>query len=104
VIATATRRHHNTERHPSIRLLRSGEYADPCAWAGAGGQQRAAYHIVVGSRLSEKFADARDDLCSVEFDVGHEGFMPEAPHAVFQVEAGRAEGGEICREDVQVGR
>src|SRR6266851_2275836 len=47
-------------------------------------------------RLHQEFANAGDHLCTVKLDSGHEGLMRETSHTVFQVEAGRAESGEIC--------
>src|SRR5258708_15838740 len=49
-------------------------------------------------RLHQEFANAGDHLCAVQLDSGHEGLMRETAHTVFQVEAGRAERGEICRD------
>src|SRR6266566_8970821 len=46
-------------------------------------------------RLHQEFANAGDHLCAVQLDIGHEGLMRETSHPVFQVEAGRAESGEI---------
>ena len=47
-------------------------------------------------RLLQEFANTGDHLCAVKLDIGHEGLMRETSHPVFQVEAGRAESGEIC--------
>ena len=47
-------------------------------------------------RLRAGAADAWDDLSAVELDIRHEGLVCKAAHAVFQVEASRAEGGEVC--------
>src|SRR6266480_4800559 len=47
-------------------------------------------------RLHQEFTNAGDHLCAVKLDIGHEGLMRETSHTVFQVEAGRAESGEIC--------
>ncbi len=49
-------------------------------------------------RLHQEFANAGDHLCAVQLDIGHEGLMRETSHTVFQVEAGRAESGEIGRD------
>src|ERR1700694_3941792 len=49
-------------------------------------------------RLHQEFANAGDHLCAVKLDIGHEGLMRETSHTVFQVEAGRAESGEICSD------
>jgi hypothetical protein len=38
--------------------------------------------------LAEQFADARDDLAAVQFDVGHELVVRQARHTVLQVEPG----------------
>src|SRR2546421_10037356 len=46
-------------------------------------------------RLHQEFANAGDHLCTVKLDIGHEGLMRETSHTVFQVEAVRAESGEI---------
>src|SRR5438876_9234419 len=46
-------------------------------------------------RFHQEFANAGDHLCAVKLDIGHEGLMRETSHTVFQVEAGRAESGEI---------
>ena len=45
-------------------------------------------------RLHQEFAGAQDDLRAAKLDVRHEALMREAAHAVFQVEAVRAEQGE----------
>src|SRR5260370_15828217 len=49
-------------------------------------------------RLHQEFANAGDHLCAVQLDSGHEGLMRETSHTVFQVEAGRAESGEMCSD------
>src|SRR5258708_33518688 len=49
-------------------------------------------------RSHQEFANAGDLLCTVQLDIGHEGLMRETSHTVFQVEAGRAESGEICSD------
>jgi len=41
---------------------------------------------------------AGDHLCAVQLNVGHEGFVRETSHPVFQVEAGRAQRREIGRD------
>ena len=43
----------------------------------------------MSSALAEQFADARDDLAAVQFDVGHELVVGQARHAVLQVEPDR---------------
>src|SRR5258708_452052 len=48
--------------------------------------------------LPQEFANTGDHLCTVKLDIGHKGLMRETSHSVFQVEAGRAESGEICRD------
>src|SRR6266702_4747666 len=49
-------------------------------------------------RFHQEFANAGDHLGAVQLDRGHEGLMRETSHPVFQVEAGRAESGESCRD------
>ena len=44
---------------------------------------------------AEQFAGARDDLVSVELNVGHELVVGQAWHAVFQVEPGGSQGAEV---------
>ena len=44
---------------------------------------------------AEQLADARDDLVTVQLDVGHELFVGQAGHAVLQVEPGGAKGAEV---------
>src|ERR1700730_5802103 len=46
-------------------------------------------------RRSQELADAWHDLGAVQLDVGHECFMGQPSHAVFQVEAVRTERNEI---------
>src|SRR5882724_6524984 len=64
------------------------------------GRVRPARHarirqwLVVGQEL----ADAWDDLGAVQLDVGDECSMRETPHAVFQIEAVRAETGQILSD------
>src|SRR5258708_20019510 len=48
--------------------------------------------------LEQEVANAGDHLCAVQLDIGHEGLMRETSHTVFQVEAGRAESGEMCSD------
>src|SRR5260370_37932056 len=49
-------------------------------------------------RFHQEFANAGDHLCAVQLDSCHEGLMRKTTHPVFQVEAGRAESGESCRD------
>jgi hypothetical protein len=48
-------------------------------------------------RFPQEFANAGDYVSTVQLDRGHEGLMRETSHPVFQVEAGRAQRGEIGR-------
>jgi hypothetical protein len=45
--------------------------------------------------VRQEFADPRDDLGSVQLDIGHQCLARELGHAVLQVEAGCAPSGEI---------
>ena len=49
-------------------------------------------------RSGQEFADAWDDLGAVQLDAGQEGLMGKTPHAVFQIEAVRAESSEVLRD------
>src|SRR5258706_2549638 len=49
-------------------------------------------------RFRQELTNAGDHLRAVQLDRGHEGLMRETAHPVFQVKAGRAEHGEICRD------
>src|SRR5437016_13036489 len=55
-------------------------------------------------RLLQEFANTGDHLCAVKLNIGHEGLMRETSHTVCQVEAGRAESGEICSKFLGDGR
>src|SRR5262249_2246635 len=48
-----------------------------------------------GRRGCEQLADPRNDFLPVQLDVGHECFVGEAWHAVFQVEAGGLQCAEV---------
>jgi hypothetical protein len=41
-------------------------------------------HHALRLRSRQEFADAWDDLRAVKLDIGHEGLMREASHAVFK--------------------
>ena len=41
--------------------------------------------------VGQEFADTRDDFRAVQLDIGHERFLLEATHAVFQIEAVRSQ-------------
>src|SRR6266542_705759 len=79
-------------RAPGHTAAPGDESAARDGWHPPGG------HPALRLRSRQEFADAWDDLRAVKLDIGHEGLMREASHAVFQVEAGRSKSGEICRD------
>src|SRR5258708_20003255 len=52
----------------------------------------------IGLVLREEFPDAGYHLRPIELDVLHHHVVRQAPHAVFQVESVRAEGGNVGRD------
>src|SRR5258705_12761638 len=88
----------NVDSHEDRRsavLLRHSSNGRPVR-ASIPSMREATWHLWL--RFRQELTNAGNHLRAVQLDVGHEGLMRETAHPVFQIEAGRAERSEICRD------